>query len=73
MLYFSAYKSYPYGFRFIPKYFSFFEQVCHYIFTFGIRIGLIEAWEIPILIVLLAAVLVQLSGNTYNPFIYFRF
>ena len=37
MLYFSAYKSYPYGFRFIPKYFSFFEQVCHYIFTFGVR------------------------------------
>ena len=38
-----------------------------------LRTGLIELWEIPILIVLLAAVLVQLSGNTYNPFIYFRF
>ena len=37
------------------------------------RAGLIELWEIPILIVLLVAVLVQLSGNTYNPFIYFRF
>jgi branched-subunit amino acid transport protein len=38
-----------------------------------IRTGLIQSWEIPILIVLLVAVLVQLSGNTYNPFIYFRF
>ena len=37
------------------------------------RTGLINSWEIPILIVLLVAVLVQLSGNTYNPFIYFRF
>ena len=29
--------------------------------------------EIPLLILLLAAVLVQLAGDTYNPFIYFRF
>ena len=38
-----------------------------------IRAGQIKLWEVPLLIVLLLAVLVQLSGNTYNPFIYFRF
>ena len=38
-----------------------------------IRTGVIRLWEIPLLIVLLVTVLVRLSGNTYNPFIYFRF
>ena len=42
----------------------FTEQFCY---------GKIRIAEIPILLLMLAAVIVQLSGNTYNPFIYFRF
>ena len=33
----------------------------------------IFAWEVPILLFLLAASILILSGNAYNPFIYFRF
>ena len=33
----------------------------------------IFVWEIPILIALLAVSIFVLSGNAYNPFIYFRF
>lgn len=35
--------------------------------------GKIRRAEIPLLLLLLAATILQLSGNTYNPFIYFRF